>query len=47
VEKVQWIKMATNSRANTGEAAELRNLIRPRTNLEMRANFFSVLVIDK
>jgi hypothetical protein len=46
VEKDQWFKMAADSGAGTRQAAGPRNLIKPRTNLEIRTNFFSVRVID-
>jgi hypothetical protein len=46
VEKNQWFKMAADSGAGTRQAAGPRNLIKPRTNLEIRTNFFSVRVID-
>jgi hypothetical protein len=47
VEKDQWLKMAADGGANTRQAAGLTNLLKPRTNLEIRTNLFSVRVVDK
>jgi hypothetical protein len=39
--------MATNSTVSTRQATGLLNLLKPRTNLEVRGNFFSVRVVDE
>jgi hypothetical protein len=46
VERDQRFKMAADGGA-TRQAAGLMNLLKPRTNLEIITNFFSVRIIDK
>jgi hypothetical protein len=47
VEKDRWFSMATNSTVSTRQATGLLNLLKPRANLEVRGNFFSVRVVDE
>ncbi len=47
MEKDQWFKLAANSTVNTIQAARPLNLVKPRANLEVRLNFFSVRVVDE
>jgi hypothetical protein len=47
VEKEQWFTLAANSAVNTRQAAGPLNLVKPRANLEVRSNFFSVRVVDE
>jgi hypothetical protein len=47
VEKDQWFRLAANSAVNTRQAAGPLNLEKPRANLEVRSNFFSVRVLDE
>ncbi len=42
----QWLKMAADGSSRTRMATGLLNLTKPRTKLEVRANFFSVRVVD-
>ncbi len=44
--KEHWFSMAVNSTVNTRQTASLLNLLKPRSNLEVRVNFFSVRVVD-
>jgi hypothetical protein len=46
VEKNQWFTMAASSTVNTTQATGPRNLVKPSSNLEVRANFFSIRVVD-
>jgi hypothetical protein len=46
VVKEHWFSMAVNSTVNTRQTASLLNLLKPRSNLEVRANVFSVRVVD-
>jgi hypothetical protein len=47
VEKDQWYKMAANSVVNTRQAAGSLNLVKPRANLKVHLNFFSVRVVHE
>jgi ribonuclease P/MRP protein subunit RPP40 len=42
----QWFKMAEDGGGRTRQATGLLKLSKPRVNLEVRANFFSVRVVD-
>jgi hypothetical protein len=41
-----WFKMAAEGAVRTRQAAGLMNILKPRTRLEIRSNFFSVRVIE-
>jgi hypothetical protein len=47
VEKDQWFRLAANSMVNMRQASGPLNLVKPRANLEVRSNFFSVRVVDE
>jgi hypothetical protein len=46
VNKDSWFQMAASGAVRTRQAAGLMNLVRPRTRLEVRGNFFSVRVVE-
>jgi hypothetical protein len=41
-----WFRRAGESTVSTRHAAGLMNLVKPRTRLEVRSNFFSVRTVD-
>jgi hypothetical protein len=46
VERDCWFKMAADGAVRTRQAAGLMNVVKPRTRLEVRTNFFSVRTAD-
>jgi hypothetical protein len=46
VERNQWFTMAASGTVNTRQASGPRNLVKPRSNLEVRTNFFSIRVVE-
>ncbi len=46
VNKDSWFQMAADGAVRTRQAVGLMNLVRPRTRLEVRGNFFSVRVVE-
>ncbi len=47
VHKYTWIKMASEGTVRTRQAAGILNLVKPRTRLEVRSNFFSIRVVEE
>jgi hypothetical protein len=46
VDSTCWFKMATGTSVRTRQAAGLMYVVKPRTRLEVRANFFSLRTCD-
>ncbi len=46
VQRESWFKMAAEGVVRTRQAAGLMNVVKPRSRLEVRSNFFSVRVTD-
>jgi hypothetical protein len=46
VDKDQWFTMAASRSVNTRQKTGSLNLLKPRTNLQVRSNFCSVRILD-
>jgi ribonuclease P/MRP protein subunit RPP40 len=47
VDKSTWFKMASEGTVRTMQAKGTLNLVKPRTRLEVRSNFFSIRVVEE
>ncbi len=46
VDRDSWFRMAAAALVRTRQAAGMMNLVKPRTRLEVRSNFFSIRVVE-
>ncbi len=46
MDRDNWFRIAARGVVRTRQAAGLMNLVKPRTRLEVRSNFFSTIMVE-